>query len=334
MPTPPSDVKQAPWMVIANRAAAAGKVRRQWRHIQRSLDAHLGSYELHFTEHAGHAMELGEQLAAEGHQRFISVGGDGTTHELLTGILRSAAPDGGVTLGIVPMGTGGDFRRILANNATTDDALKAIVSTPARRVDVGHVRYLGHSGEEESRYFLNSTSFGLGGLVDKLVNEMPKVLGGKTSFYLATVRALAKYRSTRVRLELDGVHAGDFDIANVFVTNGRYTGGGMLVAEHSMLNDGLFDVSMVPDKGALWMMRHVSRLYDGTYRQVPAIQWWRAREVRALHLNDRMGLLDIDGENPGRIDATITLVPRAISVPNLRDDVLLPEAAVEGEAGN
>lgn len=333
MPTPPADVKQAPWMVIANRAAAAGKVGRRWAKIQRALDAHLGRYELHFTEYAAHAVELGEKLAADGHRRFISVGGDGTTHEVLTGILRSAPPDGAVTLGIVPMGTGGDFRRILEHRATPDDALKAIVETRARRVDVGHVRYRAHSGEEEERYFLNSTSFGLGGLVDKYVNEMPKILGGKTSFYLATIRALAKYRSTRVRLELDGTHAGDFDIANVFVTNGRYTGGGMLIAEHSMLNDGKFDVSLVPDKGALWMLRNVGRLYDGTYREVPGIQGWHAREVRALHLNDRMGLLDIDGENPGSIDATITLVPRAISVPNLRDDVLLPELAVAHDVG-
>lgn len=324
---PPAEIakKNEPWMIVVNRVAAAGRVRRHWRQLRQAIERHLEHYEIHFTEYPAHAIELAEGLASQGHRRFISVGGDGTTHEVLTGILRAAPADGSVTLGVVPMGTGGDFKRLLRRNRTPFEALEAIAHSKPRRVDVGRVRFATNANETDERYFLNSTSFGLGGLVDKLVNETPKVLGGKTSFYVATMRALAQYRSTRVRLEIDGMHVGDHDIANVFVANGRYTGGGMLVAERAMLNDGFFDVSLIPDRGVLWMMANVGKLYDGSFREVPGIFGWRARQVTALHLNDRMGLLDVDGENPGKLDAVIEMIPLAVSVPNLREDVLHPE---------
>lgn len=320
--------EKLPWIVIVNRAAAAGRVNRRWERVRRCLERDVPFHEVHFTEYAAHAIEVAEAHASRGHRRFISVGGDGTTHEILTGILRAAPADGSVILGVVPMGTGGDFKRLLKHQRTLEEAIHAITQTPARPIDVGRVRFASYSGQSEERFFLNSTSFGLGGLVDKLANETPKIFGGKVSFYIATLRALAQYKSTRVRLELDGEHAGDHDIANIFVTNGRYTGGGMLVAEHSLLNDGVFEVSMVPERGVFWMMRNVGKLYDGTYRKVPGVLAWKARQVTALHLNERMGLLDVDGENPGKLDAILDIVPRAIRVPNLRDDVLLPEVHV------
>ena len=314
-----------PWMIIVNRSAAAGRVRRRWNAVLRSIERHLASHEIHFTEYPQHAIELAETLASQGHRRFVSVGGDGTTHEVLTGILRAAPADGSVTLGVIPMGTGGDFKRLLKHQRTLEDAVQAIAETEARCVDVGRVRYASNAGDTEERYFLNSTSFGLGGLVDKLVNETPKVFGGKVSFYIATLRAIARYKCTSVRLKIDGEDVGEYDVANVFVTNGRYTGGGMLVAEHSIVNDGLFDISLVPDRGVMWMVTNVGKLYDGTFRQVPGIQAWRASQIQATHLNDQMGLLDVDGENPGKLDAFLEVVPLAIRIPNLIDEVFGPE---------
>lgn len=311
------------WVVIANRTAAAGRVKRRWKHVQRALDAHLTSYELRFTERPQHATQLAAEYAKNGQQHFIAVGGDGTMHEVLTGILRATPPNGQTTLGVVPMGTGGDFKRLLKNANSIDDAVQAIAKNNARAVDVGRVRFINHQGEQETRTFLNSTSFGLGGLVDKYVNETPKFLGGKISFHLATLRALANYKNTLVHLTIDGQDAGEHEITNVFVTNGRFTGGGMLVGPDSKLNDGRFEVSLIPNLGVFWMMRNIRKLYDGSYRQLPRVKLWQAKEVHAIHQNEHMGLLDVDGEHVGKLDATIDMLPGAIRIPNLQDDLFI-----------
>lgn len=309
------------WVVIANRTAAAGRVKRRWSAVEQALKTHLEHHSVHFTRGACHATQIAAEHAERGHQHFIAVGGDGTMHEVLTGILQHTPPDGRAMLGVVPMGTGGDFKRLMKHTRDIDSILRAIASNQARAVDVGRVQFRNDQGQCETRTFLNSTSFGLGGLVDKYVNETPKILGGKLSFQIATLRALANYKETHVRLEIDGKDAGEHKVTNVFVTNGRFTGGGMLVGPDSKLNDGCFEVSLVPDFGVFWMMRNVRKLYDGSYRDLPRVKLWRAKEVRAIHLNDEMGLLDVDGENIGKIDALIDMLPRAIRIPNLQDEL-------------
>lgn len=309
------------WVVIANRTAAAGRVKRRWKAVQRALDMHLESYALHFTEGQQHATRIAEEQAHQGQRHFIAVGGDGTMHEVLTGILRVIPPDGRAMLGVIPMGTGGDFKRLLKHAHSIDAAVQAIVHTRARAVDVGRVTFQNHRGEQETRTFLNSTSFGLGGLVDKYVNETPKFLGGKISFHLATLRALANYKNTCVHLQIDGKDEGVHEVSNVFVTNGRFTGSGMLVGPESKLNDGCFEVSLIPNLGVFWMMRNIRKLYDGSYRQLPRVKLWKAKDIRATHKNEEMGLLDVDGENVGKLDAIIDMLPRAIRIPNLMDDL-------------
>lgn len=311
------------WVVIANRTAAAGRVKRRWKRVQRALDAHLPAYELHFTTHPRHATELAKDHAARGVKQFIAVGGDGTMHEVLTGILRAVPPDGTTTLGVIPMGTGGDFKRLLKHADDLDETVRAIASNQARAVDVGRVNFQNHRGERETRTFLNSMSFGLGGLVDKYVNETPKFLGGKASFHLATLRALANYKNTHVHLQIDGKDEGEHEVTNVFVTNGRFTGGGMLVGPESHINDGCFEVSLIPNLGVFWMMRNIRKLYDGSYRDLPRVKLWRAKEIRATHLNHEMGLLDVDGEHIGKLDAVIDMLPQAIRMPNLQDDLFV-----------
>lgn len=308
-------------IVIANRAAAAGKVGRKWPTIDAALRRVIGDYEPHFTSERGHAATLAQDAVASGITSIISVGGDGTNHEVLCGIMAANVPPGSVTLGMIPFGTGGDFKRLLRRAKTIRQAVEEL-ATPGDLVDVGHVRFIGDDGQPKERYFLNSTSFGLGGLVDKLVNETPKTFGGKASFYIATLRALMRYKATHVRLFIDDEDVGEHAIANVFVANGRYTGGGMTVAPDALLDDGLFDISLIPHMSMFKLVTRVGKLYDGSFRDLPEVHTWRGKKVEARRLDPAMGLLDVDGENPGGIPATLQLIPRAIRVRNLRSSVL------------
>lgn len=312
-------------VVIANRSASAGKVGRKWPAIEAALRTHLGDVEHRFTSGPQHATELAREAVEQGFTSIISVGGDGTNHEVLTGIMRANPAPGAITLGLIPFGTGGDFKRLLRRAKTMDEAVQEL-RTPGDLIDIGHLRFDDAAGVSQERYFLNSTSFGLGGLVDKLVNETPKTFGGAASFYIATMRALMRYKATHVRLLIDDVDVGEFAIANVFVANGRTTGGGMTVAPDALLDDGYFDISLIPHMSVFRLVTSVGQLYDGSFRDRPEVRTWRAKKIEAQRLHPDMGLLDVDGENPGGIPATLTLIPKAIRVRNLSSAVLTPKA--------
>jgi diacylglycerol kinase (ATP) len=252
----------------------------------------------------------------------LSLGGDGTHNEVVNGIMSANPAPGAVTLGLLPAGTGGDFRRGVRDNADVETAARAVGTANRVPIDVGHVTYRADSGADESRWFVNISSFGIGGLVDRIVNDGSKRLGGKASFFLATFKALRRYRPARVRLVVDGAEQGVFDITNIFVCNGRYAGGGMLFAPDARLGDGLFDVVITREMGFLRSLTTAGKFYDGSHVRLPETTTLRGKHIVATTLSDDPAYIDIDGEAPGGLPAEYTMHPGAIQLLNPLDGVV------------
>ena len=173
--------------------------------------------------------------------------------------------------------------------------------------------YTAHDGTEGTRHFINIGSFGLSGRVVKYVNESSKALGGKLSFALATVRAGAGYTNANVRLTIDDEPAREGKIYTVAVANGRFFGGGMMVAPKAELNDGFFDVVILGDFGFADLVFRGLDIYSGKHLTNPKVQNLRARRVRAEVIGDGADvLIDLDGEGPGKLPASFELLPKAL----------------------
>lgn len=284
-----------PTFVIANPAAAAGRVGRTRAALQTTIDARLGACQYLETTRPGDGASLARQAIDRGATRVLSLGGDGTHNEVASGILDH--PDGAaVAFGVLPAGTGGDLRRTLGV-PTLDAALAAIASREARLVDVGQATYSDADGAPASRWFVNLASCGLSGLVDRIVNASGKRLGA-LSFYLGTLRAMAQYRPAHVRIRVDGRDLGEHVISVVVAGNGRYAGGGMCFCPDARIDDGLLDVVIVPHAGTIPSIARTPHLYRGTLAEVPGVIAARATEV-AIDLLGRDAFLDLDGESPG-----------------------------------
>jgi diacylglycerol kinase family enzyme len=100
----------------------------------------------------------------------------------------------------------------------------------------------------------------------------------------------------------------------VAVANGKYFGGGMKIAPDAALDDGGFDVVTVGDATKAQMLVHGTKIYSGAHLGLPFVQVERARRVRAESIVGEEVLLDVDGEQPGRLPATFELLPSAIRV--------------------
>ncbi len=299
--------------VVVNPASAGGRTGRRWPELAAHLRRQVGELEVGFTEHSGQATELVRAALRRGVAQVVSVGGDGTLNEVVNGFFDG---DGAIptqaTLSIVPTGTGGDTRRSLGLPA---DALEAIthVGQHPQPTDVGRMTCVGANGAPVSRYFINIASFGIGGLVDKLVNEGSKALGGKASFLWSTLRAGARYRNQAVRLRLDGGEPMTRTVLNGVVANARYFGGGMHIAPMARMGDGQFEVVIVGDMGFLQLSRSLPRLYKGEHLSLRDVEHVAATHIHAEPVDaDEVVLIDLDGEQPGHLPATFELLPGAL----------------------
>jgi diacylglycerol kinase family enzyme len=232
---------------------------------------------------------------------------------VVNGFFADGAPiRPGAAMALVPAGTGGDLRRTLGLPIDPIAAIEHVGRDP-RPVDVGHLVCTGHDGRPAEHWFINITSFGIAGLVDKLVNESSKALGGRLSFLWGVARAAARYRNQPIRVSLDGGAPRQWTINNFVVANGRYFGGGMQIAPEAEMGDGVFDIVVLGDLGTIDMARGLPRLYKGEHIGMKGIETLRATAIHAEPVDpDARILIDMDGEQPGRLPATLTLHPHAI----------------------
>ena len=309
-------------VAVVNPNAAGGRVGKQWEDLERELRIRLGSVQFVLTERAGHAIELARSAVESGATTILSMGGDGTHNEVVNGIMLAGPAPGTINLGLLPAGTGGDFRRMCNHNADALTAAAALPGAEGLPIDVGSLSFCADNGSETDRYFINIASFGIGGLVDRFANQSKKRLGGKATFYIATVKALMTYKPATVRLRIDDRDMGEHTITNILVCNGRYCGGGMKFAPDAKLGDGLFDVIILRHKSILSTIAMTGSIYTGKHIENPTVDVHQGARVTAETITDAAAYLDIDGEAPGVLPANFRIHHHAVNLLDVRPEVV------------
>jgi len=294
--------------LVVNPRSANGDTGRRWPDISAAVAKSVGDVGSAFTDAPMHAAALAVEA---GYRCIVAVGGDGTLNEVVNGFFQvKGGPPAGASLAVIPRGTGGDFRRTFGWSGDLRAACARIRSEETRPLDVGRVSFFGADGRAAHRYFVNVASFGVSGQVDREVNRTSKGLGGKATFFLASVKAMWRYKDQAVRLRADGGAWQEQRITTVAVANGQYFGGGMRVAPTADPSDGALDVTVWSGYGLLDFALQSRRIYNGTHVQLPGTRTFRARMLEAE--SEQEVLLDVDGEQPGRLPVRVELLPGAL----------------------
>ena len=307
--------------VIANPAARGGWVAKHWTALTAEIQRHLGRVSFTQTARRGHARKLAREAIQGGATCLVSFGGDGTHGEVAAAIVDEGARER-CSLGILNAGTGGDFRKLLLDAGTLEGACRTIAKIEAVPVDIGRISFEGFDGTTEERYFVNIVTAGIGGLVDKYVNESRLRLGGKLDYFLATLRANVRYSPARLRVEIDGVLLGEYDVNAVCVCNGQIAGGGMRLAPMAKIADGLLEVVVIEAAPLAKSLPVARQIYSGAHIGSPLVHHARGERVVLTPLTDAPAYLDVDGEAPGITPASVEIVPLAIRLHGPRPDVL------------
>lgn len=299
--------------VIVNPKAGAGAAGRKIPHIKRALLASGAPHEVVETLAPGDATALARKAADDGVDVIAVVGGDGTLNEVsqaYLGVAGELVP--GPALGLIPAGTGGDFRRVFDVSKDVEAAVRRMLDSEPRAVDLGVLELTADGGERTRRAFVNIASFGVSGRIDRLVNQGPKWIGGGAAFAIGTVRAMATYHNAAVSIRVDGKPWYEGRVVVVAIANGRYFGGGMQVAPRADPTDGALDVVVLGDLSFLESARVGRRLYSGEHLGAPGVHWTRGTRVEAAGLGGEPVYIDTDGETPGRLPLTATILPGAL----------------------
>jgi diacylglycerol kinase (ATP) len=309
-------------LVIVNPASGDGATRDAWPKFASDLRTHFGPFTVVFTEGIGHGRQLAAEAAKAGTKLIIACGGDGTISEVANGILESNKE---AELGVLPGGTGSDFRRTLRMPTNTAAAARALRDGHTRVIDVARVTFVNDNGERETRFFVNVASFGMStevlsrtasGESKKWIPAFaPRKLGSKLSYAAATLQTTLAASPIEVQIQLDEQAERRMRVAEFCVANARYYGGAMKIAPDAKLDDGFLDVVTIGDASSFRILSNAPRLYFGAHLRMDEVNHALAKQIIARPLRkDEVVRVELDGEVVGRLPATFQIVPLALRV--------------------
>jgi len=309
-------------LVIVNPASADGATRDSWPKIASDLRTHFGPFTVAFTEGIGHGRQLAAEAAKGGTKLIIACGGDGTISEVANGILEANQE---TELGVLPGGTGSDFRRTLRMPTNPAAAARALRDGHTRVIDAARVTFVNDRDERETRFFVNVASFGMSTEVLSRTSSgeskkwipgfAPRKLGSKLSYAAATLQTTLAASPIEVHVQLDEQAERRLRIAEFCVANARYYGGAMKIAPNAKLDDGFLDVVSIGDASSFRILSNAPRLYFGAHLRMDEVTHALAKQIVARPLKkEEVVRLELDGEIVGRLPATFQVMPLALRV--------------------
>ncbi len=300
--------------MILNRTAGAGRGGRLEARLRAGLAARFGhDFTLCVTDGPGHAASSAAEAASQGTGLVVAVGGDGTVHEVVNGLL-GVRRDGRHhrELGIVHCGTGGGLAGSLALPHSLDHQLDLLISPRRLIIDVGHLRYRDAYGRDAKRWFVSECQVGIGSVVNAALGSGAKRLGGRLAFGVATLRSVLQHRATSFTVSYNGTHGDARSLLGLAIGNGHVCAGGMRLTPDARMDDGMFDVLTIRDMRRPVRLALFPRLYAGTHVGSPR---FAIRRTCQLSVSAEQPVpVSADGELLGFTPCRISLVPLALRI--------------------
>jgi YegS/Rv2252/BmrU family lipid kinase len=265
------------------------------------------------TSGPGEATRIAREAVRQGRPAVVAAGGDGTINEVVNGFFEDGKQIPTDTrFGVLPLGTGGDFRRTFGIPLDPEAAARILAGGRERVIDAGRATVALPGGGSAVRHFVNIADAGIGGDVVDRVNHSSKALGGDATFMLASLISLLRWKNRPMKARIDGELFELPAAQQVVIANCRFFGSGMMMAPDADPTDGLFDVVLVGDVGMIENLRGLSKIKAGKHLQErnPKLTVVRGRRVEVESPAEVR--VEMDGEQPGLLPASFEIMPGAL----------------------
>lgn len=302
------------WLVIVNPASASGSGKDTWKESEKILRDGGLAVELALTKGPGHAIELACKAAAEGFRKFIATGGDGTIHEVMSGLLRffdkSGADPGDFTLGVLPYGTGNDWIKTSLIPADMAEAARCIVRGNTAKEDLVRLSF-----QNGVFCMANVGGIGLDADICYHTNKLKrKGYKGDLLYKLLAPYAILTRKRNPVEIVCDGESVYKGKLFSAVYANGIYRGGGVNQNQDGgRWDDGLLELSIMGAVSRIKAVLLMIHALKGDFAVQPGIITRRFRKmvVTPLYGTSRV---ESDGELPGILPLAVEATGKQINI--------------------
>lgn len=313
------------YFLIYNPTSKQGRSKKKWKKILDMFEREKVEFDYRLTKKEDDATYLASKAAKEAWDVVVSVGGDGTISEVITGLFEAEDSKDRPRLGVLHVGTSPDFNRYHGIPTDIEDAVKTIFKGKTKFVDIGEVTYSKKNNEipvemlsvypyRKVSYFGSNVNIGLGPLIASKANgRFRKFLGDFCGTLLATVVSLLNLEGFNLVAKVNKKERIFSDIINLTVGKDPYLASGMRVFSEIEPDDGRFYVFSVKKTSLINLLLNIPRVYWGNFLRYKGAELKYCKEVE-IRYNKRYPQLEFDGDAKGYLPAKIDLLHKALEV--------------------
>ena len=293
------------WFIIANPIAGNQKFSKQWKEIQQLLNSKNIDYSFVFTQFSKHEIELVQNAIQQGFRNIISVGGDGTLHNIVNGVMMQRyVKSSDITIAVLPIGTGNDWIKTYNIPNNIKRAIDIISERKTILQDIGQIE----TATGKISYFNNVAGLGYDGYIAKKLQELKRL--GAMSYLIAGIYGFLFYKKSIFKVTMNQTII-ETTCLMTMVSICKFSGGGMQFSKKGDPSDGLFDITIAKNITLLDLILNIKKLYNGKIVAHPKVATYKTNKITVDPQNSKP-FIQADGELIGTGTATFSLIEKGI----------------------
>jgi YegS/Rv2252/BmrU family lipid kinase len=293
------------WFIIANPIAGNQKFSKQWKEIQQLLNSKNIDYSFVFTQFSKHEIELVQNAIQQGFRNIISVGGDGTLHNIVNGVMMQRyVKSSDITIAVLPIGTGNDWIKTYNIPNNIKKAIDIISERKTILQDIGQIEI----ATGKISYFNNVAGLGYDGYIAKKLQELKRL--GSISYLIAGIYGFLFYKKSIFKIAMNQTIIETTCLITM-VSICKFSGGGMQFSKKGDPIDGLFDITIVKNITLLDLILNIKKLYNGKIVAHPKVATYKTNKI-IVDPQNLKPFIQADGELIGTGTATFSLIEKGI----------------------
>lgn len=297
------------WFVIVNPTSGNGQSKHKWPRIKALLKAQGFDFDFAFTQYDKHSLELVQNAIEQNVLNIICVGGDGTLHNIVNGIMnQNTVPSNDIRVGMIPIGTGNDWVKTHQIPNDIETSINIIKKGATRLQDLGKIEFLNEG--KNPVYFNNLAGVGFDGFVVSKVHKYKHF--GAVAYLVGAFLGLFSFKNFQATVRVDKAVIKSKTLMAV-IGLCRYSGGGMQLTETPNPFDGLFDISIAKNIGKWDIIRNLRKLFNGTIVSHQKVDCFKNNVIIIDVDSTNLPFIQADGELIGKGGVKISIVPKAFS---------------------
>jgi YegS/Rv2252/BmrU family lipid kinase len=295
-----------PWFIIANPIAGNRKFSIQWKEIQQLLNNKNIDYSFAFTQFSKHEIELAQNAIQQGFRNIISVGGDGTLHHVVNGImLQRYVKTSDITIGVIPLGTGNDWIKTYNIPNDVKKAIEIIHHKKTILQDIGVIE----TENKSKTYFNNVAGLGYDGYIVHKLKTLKHF--GSIAYLLSGLAGLFFYKKTVFKITFNNKTIKTKCLMTL-VGICKFSGGGMQFTKDVNTADGLFDITIAKNLNIFDLLVNIKKLYNGNIVHHKKVETYKTKLITVIPQTSKP-YIQADGELIGTGKVSFKIISRAIN---------------------